>query len=251
MTNKPLRHERRHHRPVNSSKLSMSSPGAKPGIHPIQGNSSALPCEPGRVAHIRCKAGLDYYNHNLDTSPEYYGEIITTRNYQDRLDTLANVCAAGIRVCCGGIVGMGERRTGRRYWRMPPIGRSSPSALCSTCECRPGVTTARRPMRCAASWQTRSTISCCSFGPGDWKRVYLPPQRTRSLKRLGDRLGIADLQHALSAYALLDMQPKGALRGDAWKSLERILVALAGRTRTLAGEAEYLRYPQRSGFDLH
>jgi biotin synthase len=52
--------------------------------------------------------GLDYYNHNLDTSPEFYGEIITTRTYQDRLDTLAHVRAAGINVCCGGIVGMGE-----------------------------------------------------------------------------------------------------------------------------------------------
>jgi biotin synthase len=57
----------------------------------------------------RLKAsGLDYYNHNLDTSPEYYGAIITTRTYQDRLDTLAAVRAAGMRVCCGGIVGMGE-----------------------------------------------------------------------------------------------------------------------------------------------
>ena len=53
-------------------------------------------------------AGLDYYNHNLDTSPEYYGAIITTRTYQDRLDTLAHVREAGIHVCCGGIVGMGE-----------------------------------------------------------------------------------------------------------------------------------------------
>jgi biotin synthase len=53
-------------------------------------------------------AGLDYYNHNLDTAPDYYGEIVDTRTYQDRLDTLANVRAAGIRVCCGGIVGMGE-----------------------------------------------------------------------------------------------------------------------------------------------
>src|SRR5262249_36955267 len=54
------------------------------------------------------RAGLDYYNHNLDTSPEYYGAIITTRVYQDRLDTLAAVRAAGIHVCCGGIIGMGE-----------------------------------------------------------------------------------------------------------------------------------------------
>ena len=53
-------------------------------------------------------AGLDYYNHNLDTSPEFYGEIITTRTYQDRLDTLGAVRDAGIAVCCGGIIGMGE-----------------------------------------------------------------------------------------------------------------------------------------------
>lgn len=54
------------------------------------------------------QAGLDYYNHNLDTSPEYYSDIITTRTYQDRLDTLDNVRAAGMNVCSGGIVGMGE-----------------------------------------------------------------------------------------------------------------------------------------------
>jgi biotin synthase len=58
-------------------------------------------------------AGLDYYNHNLDTSPEYYGEIITTRTYQDRLDTLGAVREAGLKVCCGGIVGMGETTTDR------------------------------------------------------------------------------------------------------------------------------------------
>ena len=62
-----------------------------------------------RVQAQRLKrAGLDYYNHNLDTSPEFYGNIITTRTYQDRLDTLAYVRDAGIHVCCGGIVGMGE-----------------------------------------------------------------------------------------------------------------------------------------------
>ena len=54
-------------------------------------------------------AGLDYYNHNLDTSEAFYGEVITTRTYQDRLDTLAAVRAAGINVCCGGILGMGEQ----------------------------------------------------------------------------------------------------------------------------------------------
>ncbi len=58
-------------------------------------------------------AGLDYYNHNLDTSPEYYPEIITTRTYQDRLDTLGSVRAAGLKVCCGGIIGMGESRDDR------------------------------------------------------------------------------------------------------------------------------------------
>ncbi len=58
---------------------------------------------------VRLKnAGLDYYNHNLDTSPEYYRHVITTRTYQDRLDTLEHVRGAGINVCCGGIVGMGE-----------------------------------------------------------------------------------------------------------------------------------------------
>ena len=58
-------------------------------------------------------AGLAYYNHNLDTSPDYYGQIITTRTYQDRLDTLGHVRDAGIKVCCGGIVGMGESRRDR------------------------------------------------------------------------------------------------------------------------------------------
>ena len=58
-------------------------------------------------------AGLDYYNHNLDSSPEYYKEIITTRTYQDRLDTLAHVRDTGMKTCCGGIVGMGEQASDR------------------------------------------------------------------------------------------------------------------------------------------
>jgi biotin synthase len=58
-------------------------------------------------------AGLDYYNHNLDSAPDFYGEIVTTRQYQDRLDTLARVRSAGVKVCCGGIVGMGETRRQR------------------------------------------------------------------------------------------------------------------------------------------
>ena len=62
----------------------------------------------GDQARRLAAAGLDYYNHNLDTSEEFYGEIITTRTYQDRLDTLARVREAGIQVCCGGILGLGE-----------------------------------------------------------------------------------------------------------------------------------------------
>jgi biotin synthase len=59
------------------------------------------------------EAGLDYYNHNLDTSPEFYGTVISTRTYQDRLDTLEHVRGAGINVCSGGILGMGETRRDR------------------------------------------------------------------------------------------------------------------------------------------
>lgn len=66
----------------------------------------------GQAQHLR-DAGLDYYNHNLDTSPEFYGNIISTRTYQDRLDTLEQVRNAGINVCCGGIVGLGESRRER------------------------------------------------------------------------------------------------------------------------------------------
>lgn len=64
-------------------------------------------------AEMLKEAGLDYYNHNLDTSEAFYGEIITTRTYQDRLDTLDNVRKAGISVCCGGIVGLGESEDDR------------------------------------------------------------------------------------------------------------------------------------------
>ncbi len=68
--------------------------------------------KPGQAQRLGA-AGLDYYNHNLDTSPEFYGQIISTREYRDRLDTLASVREAGISVCCGGIVGMGESRRDR------------------------------------------------------------------------------------------------------------------------------------------
>jgi biotin synthase len=66
----------------------------------------------GQAEQLR-EAGLDYYNHNIDTSPEFYGEIITTRTQDDRLETLERVRRAGIRVCCGGIIGMGETRRTR------------------------------------------------------------------------------------------------------------------------------------------
>jgi len=66
----------------------------------------------GQAEQLR-EAGLDYYNHNLDSSADFYGEIITTRDYQDRLDTLQRVRMAGINVCCGGIIGMGETRRQR------------------------------------------------------------------------------------------------------------------------------------------
>ncbi len=65
-----------------------------------------------QAQHLKA-AGLDYYNHNLDTAPEYYGQIIHTRDFQDRLDTLEHVRDAGMKTCCGGIVGMGETREQR------------------------------------------------------------------------------------------------------------------------------------------
>jgi biotin synthase len=68
--------------------------------------------EDGHAAQLK-DAGLDYYNHNLDTAPDFYGDIIDTRVYQDRLDTLDRVRGAGVKVCSGGIVGMGETRTQR------------------------------------------------------------------------------------------------------------------------------------------
>jgi biotin synthase len=67
----------------------------------------------GEQARALKQAGLDYYNHNLDTSPEYYPSVVTTRSYQERLDTLEHVRVAGIATCCGGIIGMGESRADR------------------------------------------------------------------------------------------------------------------------------------------
>jgi len=67
----------------------------------------------GTQARTLAAAGLDYYNHNIDTSPEHYANVITTRRFEDRIETLGNVRDAGINVCCGGIVGMGETRSDR------------------------------------------------------------------------------------------------------------------------------------------
>jgi biotin synthase len=68
--------------------------------------------EAGQAEQLK-QAGLDYYNHNIDTSPDFYGDVISTREYNDRLDTLGRVRNAGLKICCGGIVGMGETREQR------------------------------------------------------------------------------------------------------------------------------------------
>jgi biotin synthase len=68
--------------------------------------------EAGQAEQLK-NAGLDYYNHNIDTSPDFYGDVISTREYNDRLDTLGRVRNAGLKICCGGIVGMGETRAQR------------------------------------------------------------------------------------------------------------------------------------------
>lgn len=64
-------------------------------------------------AHLLKEAGLDYYNHNLDTAPEFYGSVVTTRTYQERLDTINHIRAQGINLCCGGIIGLGESQNER------------------------------------------------------------------------------------------------------------------------------------------
>ena len=130
-------------------------------------------------------AGLDYYNHNLDTSPEHYGAIITTRTYQDRLDTLAHVRDAGIAVCCGGIVGMGEHasdRAGLIATRAGGAGAPPPTL---------GSTSNRtKPCRCGATTRTsRNGTSGASFAcaSSSWRAVIttsssLPSFPARSLR---------------------------------------------------------------------
>lgn len=88
----------------------------------------------GDQASRLAAAGLDFYNHNLDTSPEFYGSIITTRSYQERLDTLDKVRGAGIKVCSGGIVGLGKRcATAPACWCNWPICRRRRKACRSIC----------------------------------------------------------------------------------------------------------------------
>ncbi len=77
-------------------------------------------------ARALADAGLDYYNHNIDTSPEHYGAIITTRTFEDRLDTLEHCREAGIKLCCGGILGMGEKDN---FWQMGETRRDRASML--------------------------------------------------------------------------------------------------------------------------
>src|SRR5664279_2607504 len=91
-----------------ASRFCMGAAWRSPKDRDLDSACATLGMLTGEQAARLKASGLDYYNHNLDTSPEYYGAIITTRTYQDRLDTLDTVRNAGIHVCCGGIVGMGE-----------------------------------------------------------------------------------------------------------------------------------------------
>ncbi len=102
---------------------------------------------PGQADALK-DAGLDYYNHNLDTAPEFYGEVIHTREYQDRLDTLERVRDAGLKTCCGGIVGMGESRSQRagllhRLATLPEPPQSVPINMLVQVEGTPLAGTAR------------------------------------------------------------------------------------------------------------
>jgi biotin synthase len=108
-------------------------------------------------------AGLDYYNHNLDTSPEFYREVITTRTYDDRLATLANVRAAGVNLCCGGIVGMGESRDDRagllhQLATMDPHRRACRSTCSCRCRARHWTMSSRST---DSSWSARSRRPAC------------------------------------------------------------------------------------------
>ncbi len=87
---------------------------------------------PPEAAQLK-EAGVTAYNHNIDTSPEYYPEIVTTHTFQDRLDTIKAVQGSGMALCCGGIVGLGETsKTGSRCWRCSPASTPRRRACLST-----------------------------------------------------------------------------------------------------------------------
>jgi biotin synthase len=168
-------------------------------------------------------AGLDYYNHNIDTSPDFYGEIITTRTQQDRLDTLEQVRRAGIHVCCGGIIGMGESRRTRaaliaQLANLEPYPESVPinnlvqvpgTPLHGTHELDPlefvrtiacaRITMPRAMVRLSAGRQEMSdAVQALSFFAGANSIFY------------GEKLlttGNPDVEHDLALFAKLGLRP--------------------------------------------
>ena len=112
------------------------------------------------------EAGLSAYNHNLDTSEDYYGQIITTRTYEDRLRTIANVANAGISVCCGGILGMGESQLDRikllhTLANLDPQPESVPINALVPVERHAARRASRRSTPSTGSGRSRSRASCC------------------------------------------------------------------------------------------
>ena len=103
-------------------------------------------------------AGLDYYNHNLDTSPEFYGQVITTRTYQDRLDTLDHVQRAGLKMCSGGILGMGESRRDR-------------ASLLRQLANLPASTRNPCPSTCSSRWRARRCFGTARLDPLEFVRT--------------------------------------------------------------------------------
>ena len=106
---------------------------------------------------------MDYYNHNLDSTAEFYRSIISTRTYQDRLDTLANVRQAGIKVCSGGIVGMGESRAQRAgliaqqgHDSTAPVTLDEPTCTTRRATTTPQILAAARQLGSLAAWQLGS-----------------------------------------------------------------------------------------------
>ena len=120
----------------------------------------------GGQARALKDAGLDYYNHNIDTSPEHYGDIITTRTFQERLDTLEEVRGAGMAVCCGGIVGMGETPRGPR--RLHPRAGDTAAPSGKRADQCAGAGQGHGARRHVAATSGRSTTSSSS-APSRWR----------------------------------------------------------------------------------